>query len=258
MSRFTIISKFLFLFAFYNINAQSPGKAGTNPRYETDFIVDLPTAGVIPVNNATGTINFLPLDAIYFDAYYAPFKSFVIGMSFGGTGIIGTATPKLQKLPGLTIKYRIFDETMNIPATAIGFRSQGGGNYISHIERFYAHSPGFFMAFSKSFVWDVGELAFHSGINYSLEPAANAQSPDAYFGFEQSLSKISAFNIEYDFTLDEAVRYINHRGRLNCAIRFSVVDGVTMGLILRDITKSMKAQNGRSRQFFIDFIKKVN
>lgn len=258
MARFTVISKLLYLFFICNVVAESPGKAGTNPRYETDFIVDFPTAGVIPINHATGTVNFLPLDAIYFDAYYAPFKSFILGMSFGGTGIIGTDSPKFQKLPGLTFKYRIFDETINIPAIAIGFRSQGGGNYIPKAERFFAHSPGFFVAFSKNFIWDLGELAFHSGINYSLEPAAHSQSPDAYFGFEQALGKISAVNFEYDLTLDEDVSYINHRGRFNSSIRLSIVDGVTMGLILRDITKSMKGQSGISRQFLIDFVKKIN
>lgn len=244
-----------------NINliyASAPGKAGTKAKYETDFIVDLPTAGVIPYEHGSGIVNFMPQDGLYFEVFYAPLNSLLIGLSYGGNGIIGNKEPKFQKLPGLTIKYRIFDERTNFPAISLGFRSQGGGNYNSVLERFFDYSPGFFLAFSKAFYWELGEIAIHSGVNYSFEPGTNDRSPDAYFGIEQAIGIFTSLNIEYDLALDEDLILINRRGRLNAAIRFSVVEGVTLGLKLRDLTNSVKYNTGVSRQFFIDLVKNIN
>jgi hypothetical protein len=242
----------------YTVSASAPGKAGTSPKYETDLIVDLPTAGMLPVYHGAGVINFLPSGGLYFEASYAPFQSFLIGIAYGGNGIIGNASPEMQILPGITAKYRFLDERINIPAIAIGFRTQGGGNFINGSDRFVDHSPGFFLALSKSFVWAMGELYFHSGVNYSFEPDKAFRSPDGFFGFEQSIGKFVALNLEFDLTLDEDAKLLNHRGRVNAALRFSVVDGVTMGMKIRDLTSSVKHQDGLSRQFYVDFVKNLN
>jgi hypothetical protein len=253
-----ILTFVMFFALIYTVSASSPGKAGTSPKYETDLIVDLPTAGMLPVRHGAGVINFLPSGGLYFEASYAPFQSFLVGIAYGGNGIIGNSTPEMQNLPGITAKYRFLDERINLPAIAIGFRSQGGGNFLNSQDRFVDHSPGFFLAISKSFIWNMGELSFHSGVNYSFEPKESLRSPDVFFGFEQSIGKFVALNLEFDLTLDEDEKLLNHRGRVNAALRFSIVDGVTLGMKIRDLTNSVKHQNGLTRQFYVDFVKNLN
>lgn len=253
-----ILTFVMFFALIYSVSASSPGKAGTSPKYETDLIVDLPTAGMLPAYHGAGVINFLPLGGLYLEASYALFQSFLVGIAYGGNGIIGNSKPEMQNLPGITAKYRFLDERINIPAIVLGFRSQGGGNFIYGNDRFVDHSPGFFLAVSKSFTWAMGELSFHSGVNYSFEANKVFRSPDVYFGFEQSIGKFVALNLEFDLSLDEDAKLLNHRGRVNGALRFSVVDGVTIGMKIRDLTGSVKHQDGLTRQFYVDFVKNLN
>ena len=65
-------------------------------------------------------------------------------------------------------RIRVLDETVQIPAMAVGFDSQGHGPYAESMKRYPVKSKGVHVVLSKSF-WAAGPLGLHAGCNYSLD-----------------------------------------------------------------------------------------
>ena len=233
----------------------SQGTAGDKAVYETRFIVDMPTAGMLRDKSYSFTSAVYPVGGLMaaFDAGFL--RYFNAGVRVSGNNIVGDGEITWQNLPGISIKGRILDERKTIPAIVLGFESQGGSNYIGD-NRFKTHSPGFYLALSKNYVWDLGNLAFHGGINYSLEPKPEYASPNLYGGLEQSIGSYIAINLEYNFQLDETENlYYTKRGLLNASLRGSVASGITAEIRFRDILGHFRNNDGHERIVALEIIK---
>jgi len=249
--KFMFIYLIMMLFAT-NVEASS---AGDDAIYEPMYIVDMPNAGVLKEKHISFSALAYTEGGVMLNLNAAFFKNFNVSISYGASRIIGSGTPVGQKFPGVSLKYRIFDEKESMPAIALGVSTQGRGNWIKSLERFETLSPGVYVAVSKNFNWGLGDLAFHGGLGYSLEPVPNKRLPNAWFGVEQNIggefSIVSELNLiidsrEYDISSDAPL--------FNLGLKWSASEELTLQLQFRNVFSSYKTYNEFTRYLGIDFV----
>ncbi len=258
---FYIMTKYFILFLSFNLlvifstSSWAQGSAGNAATYESRSIIDMPTAGVLHKGNYAIGLQFFSGGGLAVNADFALLKNFNAGIALSGMNIIGTGDVKFQSIPGINLKYRFLDETLSMPAFAVGINTQGKGYYNSSSNRFEFFSPGAFIAVSKNFSWDLGDLALHGGINYSFENPANNFFMNYYFGLEQSLLNRMSITLEYNASaFEQESKRIASPGLVNFAWRYSLTDGFTLELQLRDLLEKVRAANSITRYVGIEYI----
>lgn len=244
----------ILIVALLPISIFANGSAGEGAAYESRRIVDMPTAGVIPKGNFEVNAFLMNSGGLMTEFAASPFENFVLGVSFGGTNIIGVSTPKFQDFPGLQIKYRIINETKTFPAIALGMNSQGMGLYDEKAERYQTASPGVYLSSSKSFRWPVGLVYVHAGINYSLEPKKDDRSVNFYFGAEQTIFQRVSISTEVNLNLEDNSYFMENKGLLNFQIKWAASENLTVSLMFRDAFANFKASNSLVRFVGIEYI----
>lgn len=245
------INNFIILMAF--------GSSGSKPKYENRRIVDLPHCGMLPNKHIGIDLYFMNNGSFLLSAEYSFLNFINAGLSFGANNLIGDDDIIFQKYPGIKLKFRILDESLNFPAIALGFSNQGNSGYLDKLDRFQILSPGLYAVFSKSFNWKLGYLASHLGINYSFENEESKRKVNLYFGLEQSISTNISANLEYNFQLDEMENKLyNNNGLLNLSLRAGILDGMTIELQLKDIFLNLKDSKSFQRQIVFEIIKQLN
>jgi len=221
---------------------------------ETRYIVDMPTAGVVAKGEYAIGLYAFGSNGVMAEFSAGLFTNLNAGISFGGTEILGSATPVWQELPGLHIRFRPFDETRNFPAVVIGASTQGRGAYSSAAKEFQVQSPGIFLAASKSFRW-LGTLAWHGGLNYSFEPSPDERQLNAYLGFEKSIGNPISLTIEYNAALyGDSSPLVEKGGLLNAGIRCSFGRGFTLELQLQDLLQHYRTTDDITRTLAVEYI----
>src|SRR5258706_7484235 len=154
----------------------------------------------------------------------------LFGLSYGGTGIIGSDSPVWSPSPGIVIKLGIIDETVILHAIAIGFDTQGKEPYLADLNRYTIKSPGLYAAFSKNYSV-AGYLAIHGGINYSFERADGDDDPNLFAGIDKSLGPIASAVAEYNLGANDSNHDARGRGRgyFKVGFHFSAGKGFTIG-----------------------------
>lgn len=217
------------------------GNAGDQANVESRYIVDMPTAGVTEKGHVSIYANAFTQGGLMMELNTGIFTNFNMAISYSATNIIGSGEPSGPDYPGVHLKYRFLNEKENLPAIAIGVSTQGRGEWRRDFTRFQTLSPGVYVAASKNFIWAVGNLAVHSALNYSFEPQAEQRSVNVYGGIEQSLGSSFAILVEFNSTLDDLNNEVNSSiGLLNTALRWSVSNGLTIELQIRDILGTQK------------------
>ena len=116
-------------------------------------------------------------------------------------------------------------------------------------------TPGIFLAASKNYQWLLGTVAFHAGLNYSFESKSDDRIPNVYVGFEHSIGKAVSLNFEYNSTLNDGNKnYMENKGLLNIALRWSLAKGITLELQARDILKNIEVNNSFTRSICLEYI----
>jgi len=251
MKKLTVI----LLLTILSVNLYSQGSAGSNAIYESRFVVDMPTAGVLPRGAISAYSLFFTNGGvmIYLDA--APFENFNFGISYSGTNILGEGNVEFQDIPGINIRWRLIDETLVLPAVLIGFSNQGRGKYYESYERFQTLFPGVYGAASKSFKWFLGNFALHGGINYSWEQPTDQYYPNVWFGFEHSIGGSGSLIVELNPNIaDTGEEMMIKSSLLNAQLRWSVTKGLTLEFIMRDLLNHTKDISGFERWIGIEFI----
>jgi len=235
------------------------GTAGDDYTFETRYGVDMATAGILPEGYIGSHLYMMDEGSVAFEVNYAPIKNLMLGAAFGGRRIIGNESVALQRFPGIQIRYRVHDETLYIPAIALGINTQGRDKYNASAKRFGILSQGVYVAMSKNFLWDLGNLATHGGVNYSFEPNSDDRSPSFYLALEQSLGKRFAINLEYNSQLDESAtsEFMHKRGLLHLAMRASLGYGLTAELQFRDLTRHQRGAAGFTRFLALEYVVKI-
>jgi hypothetical protein len=235
------------------------GTAGTNAKFEYRSLIDLPSAGVLEKGYVGVSLDVLPFGVMISKIEVGVFDNFSFGISYGGSNIIGTGDIDFYKLPGVNVKFRIIDEIEGLPALTLGFDSQGKGIYNEDKSRFAIKSPGFYAAVAKNFEF-LGYLALHGVVNYSMERDDNDKDLNIGFGVEQTIGGKVSVVAEYDFAINDnnPLSFGNGKGFLNMGARWSVGEGFTVGMDLRDLLANKKfVGNSADRGLFVEFIKAI-
>jgi len=232
------------------------GSAGTNAKFEYRSLIDMQTAGILEKGYVGVGIDVLPKGILISAIEVGVFNNFSFGISYGALNVIGSGIVNFYPLPGVYAKARIIDEFETMPAIAIGFDSQGKGEYFSDQNRYEIKSPGFFVATSKNFEL-LGYFSIHATINYTLERDDNDKDLNLAIGAEKTIgSKVSLYS-EYDFALNDnnPLSFGSGKGYLNFGLRWSITEGFTVGLDLRDVLNNQKINTfSADRALFVEYI----
>jgi hypothetical protein len=235
------------------------GSAGEGAKFEYRSIIDMPTAGILEKGFVGLTTDILPLGVVILKMEVGVFDNVSFGISYGGTNIIGVGSPDWYKLPGVNIRFRLFNESTGLPAISMGFDSQGKGEYFDSSGRYAIKSPGFYGAISKNFEM-LGFLSLHGSVNYSLETKDGDNFLNFFVGFEKTLGSSFSLVGEYDFAFNDntSETYGKGNGYLNIGLRWAVGEGFTIGVDLRDLLENKKwSPSSADRAIKIEYIKSI-
>ena len=255
MKKFLSVSLY-FLFSLI-ISAQ--GTSGSNAKYEYRNLIDLPTAGILEKGFVGVSMDFMPGGIVIPKLEVGVMDGFSFGISYGGSNIIGSGKIEMYKLPGINLRARLVDESVVIPAFTLGFDSQGKGYFDKELNRYQYKSPGFFLAASKNFEF-FGYLSLHGAINYSLERDDADKDLNLGFGFEKTINERLSIVGEYNFAINDNTGRALGKGSgfMNMGIRWTVGDGLTLGLNLRDLLDNKKfSGSAADRGIFVDYVKGI-
>lgn len=249
----------LLLFLVPFIKTTSQGTSGTDAKYEYRYLIDVPAAGILDKGTVGVSLDVMPQGVVISKIEVGAFDNFSFGISYGGSNIIGQGKIDWYKLPGVNVRVRIIDETEAVPAITLGFDSQGKGAYDKQLNRYQIKSPGFFVAASKNFAF-FGYLSLHGTLNYSLEREDNDKDLNLSAGFEKTIGKKISFVGEYDFAINDNTGNSlgSGNGYLNIGLRWSVADGFTLGIILRDLLENKKVNSSKAdRAIYVEYLKSI-
>lgn len=251
----------LILIILLSINTDflAQGTAGEQAKYQYRFLIDMPTAGILDKGLVSVVTEYLPLGVVIARLEVGVFDDISFGISYGGANIIGAGEVDWYKLPAVDIRFRLFKETLLVPAITLGFNSQGKGVFSEDIGRYNIKSPGFFGAVSKNFAL-LGYLSLHGAASYSLETRDGDNFINLTGGFEKTLGESFSLVGEYDFAFNDNQSEIFGKGNgyLNLGVRWTLGEGFTFGFDLRDLLNNKKlSPTTADRALRIEFIRNI-
>lgn len=230
--------------------------AGSESSAELRYLVDVPTAGMLPKGSFALDTDFYQEGGVLFGISVGLLDRLSLGISYGGTRLIGSQEPVMNKAPGINMKIRIIEESENLPAIALGFDSQGRDGFIKNLDRYLIKSPGFYGAVSRNYSL-LGNLSLHGGVNYSLEKADDDADVNFFLGAEKSIGSVVSFLLEYNVGANDSHGKALGKGRgyLNSGLRWSVGGGLTLGFNLKDVIKNGRDVTVGNRTVRLEYVK---
>ena len=251
-----VMTRLIALVVFAQSVFAQGGSAGTGGRIEPRFIVDMPTAGILAKGSLAVDADFYADGGMLLGSSIGVFDRLSLGISFGGTGLIGSDPVVMNQVPGFSIRVRPLEESLALPALLVGFDSQGKGFYDKVRSRYQTKSPGFFAVLSKNFLL-LGYLSLHGGTNYSLENADGNGGMNFYFGAEKTLGPFLSVIGEYNAGLNDSNINASGKGRgfLNVALNISLGGGLTIGFNFKDLLENERNTSGVSRTVHLEYVR---
>lgn len=236
-------------------SVRAQGYAGDRATSELTTLIDKPTAGMLKRSQYKIGTNFYQQGGLLVDVEVGLLNRFSFGISYGGSGVIGSTKVEMNKWPGVKAKLRLIEEGTVVPAVAFGFDSQGKGPWVDSTSRYAFKSPGFYAAASKNYQM-LGNFSIHGGINYSLERDDGDKDLNFFIGAEKSIGEIVSFLLEYDFAINDSdTRSLGlGKGYLNLGLRLSAGEGFVLGFDYKDILANQESTTYGVRALQIDFI----
>ena len=105
--------------------APPPAPAAPTTDVELQKLVDAPTAGCLKKGQYNFELQVYPQGGVLAGFAVGLFDRFTMGVSYGGIGIIGSDQVEWNEQPGVLLKYRLFEESILMPAVALGFSESG-------------------------------------------------------------------------------------------------------------------------------------
>ena len=254
----TLLISLIILTLFTTISYPQ-GTAGDKAKFEYRTLIDMPTAGILEKGFVGSTTDILPMGVVIQRLEVGVFNNVSFGISYGGANLIGEGDIDWYKLPGVNIRFRLFNEALTFPAISIGFDSQGKGVYHDSSGRYDIKSPGFYAAASKNFAL-LGYLSLHATAGYSLESKDGDNFINLYVGAEKTLGSNVSIIAEYNFAFNDndTKYYGSDKGYLNAGIRWTAGAGFTIEFDLRDLLSNKKlSPYAADRALKIEYIKSI-
>lgn len=170
-----------------------------------------------------------------------------VGVSYGGSGFIGSEPVAWQPHVGVQARVRIVEESMSSPALSLGFDSQGAGTFLrgEGLNRYRSKSKGVYLAVSRNYRF-FGNLGMHGGANWSPETSDGDSDPSFWAGFDKDIGPGIGLCGEYDFATNDNVtgRMTANHGLLNGAVRWRFGGSFTIEFDLRNILRAERREPG--------------
>jgi hypothetical protein len=233
--------------------AQDFDEFGTEERFTPLHILDIPTAAVASRGTATMTLRILSRGGLLSSIYAGVSDRFLLGISFGGSNIIGTGDISWNPRPEVAIKYLMIGETETRPGLAVGFESQGYGSYNNTLNRYQIKALGFYGILSRNFSL-AGTFGMHAGVNYSIENKDEDDRLNVFIGADKSINPHLTFLIEYDFARNDNQSlpgFGRDKGYLNIGARITLGDRVGLEFDLRNLLDNRVGAISPSRELRI-------
>ena len=205
-------------------------------------LVARPTAGVLPRGQVTSDWRVMDDGTLLATVSAGVLGRVMVGISYGGTGVIGRGAVDWNRWPGVQAKLLLVEESHRLPALAVGIDTQGRGRHgvtvdaASDRNRYDLKSPGAFVVLSRNWAL-LGDLSLHGGVLYSLERADGDADPSVWVGIEKSVGPTLAAVAEYDLAFNDNRRDGGDRGYLHAGVRWQVVSRFLVEL---DVTNLLR------------------
>jgi hypothetical protein len=230
--------------------------ASTSQVYSTGLasqplrIVDFPTAGLRPRGGFEIEADMYSDGGVLLSLGVGFTRYFSFGISYGGLKVIGSGDPDMNPRPEVNVRARLLEETLVMPAVAIGFDSQGYGSYFDAEDRYLVKSRGVYAVASKN--WEfLGPLSLHGGVSYSLENEAD-NDLTVFAGVIKSFSGFLDIRAEYDFATNDnegTSIIVEDRGYLNASVVWHVNETFSLSIEVRDIASDGEVDFDDSRKW---------
>ena len=240
---------------FLPLRVMAQRAAGETADIDPLFLIDMPIAGILPTTSGSVEGNLYPDGGLLASFVYGLRKNLNVGVSFGGTRIIGSGSVMWNSLPAIMLRYRFFEENDIYPAIVAGFDTQGRDGYIEADKQYAIKSPGIFACASKNYSF-LGSVSFHGGLNYSIERQDRDFSPNLFFGAEKTIGPIVSILGEYNFAFDndkQAKGFWN--GNLNLGVRIATKIGFNIDLLFKNLLESNVYYPSSIRELKIQYVR---
>lgn len=254
--RFHLRAALTFLFLLLiTMAATAQRSAGDRANIDPQFLVDMPVAGIIPATAGAVETYLYPDGGLLATFTYGPITNLNVGLSFGGTRLIGSGGIIWNNLPGISARYRVMEESNFNPAVIVGFDSQGHDGWVPFLRQYVMKSPGFFVAVSKNYQF-YGTVSFHGGANYTLERNDDDFDPNIYVGAEKSIGPIVSWIGEYNFAFDNDRNSKGFwNGSLGTGFRVSTNIGFNVDVLFKNLITSDFAYDKVIRAIRIQYVR---
>ncbi len=235
---------------------RAQGSAGTEASIEPRFLVDVPTAGLLPEASFTLDLDFYQDGGVLSGLSFGLMKRLMVGLSYGGSRLIGSNLPDWNKYPGITLKVRVFEESAEFPAIALGFDSQGRDGYLRSLDRYVIKSPGFYAVASRNYAW-LGDMSVHGGLSYSLERGDDDRDLSGFIGAEKTIGTSLSLSGEYNLASNDSDGRSLGKGRgyLNFGLRWATGGGLTLALTVKDVLRNLRDVEAINRTIRLEYAK---
>ncbi len=199
-------------------------------------------------------------------------ENLTIGAAYGGTGVIGTGTPKGNPEPAFSLKYKLGEEGKNMSfSLAVGYEGQGYGKYYKEGDKigvkgdeltltrsFYQiNSKGFYLSLSKTIQDE--SLEVHGGINYCLEDDPGKAGVAIFLGVNLKVVPKIEIKLEYNNGFHEEIRYKDvfkdpehpedllrkKGGEINLGFNLEYTPGLSLELDFKDLSQLYSKSGNR-------------
>ena len=213
--------------------------------FELNTLIDTPTAGILQQGEAEITAKIYKDNGLLIGTKVGLFPRFMFGVNYGAEEIVGNADPKWHERVEFNAKIRLMDESNQLPAIALGYDSQGHGNYNDH--RYDIKSKGVYLTASKNFFL-LGNLGIHGGINYSLETEDKDDEPNLFIGFDKTIGDMIVILAEYDSGWnDNETNLVKGRGFFNASVDLHFTEALVLKVSFYDLMLNLEDTQGCDR-----------
>jgi len=249
--RFIYSTPLIILFYFFATCFGQEAEEMIQPRK----IISAPTAGTLPKSMFDLDMKIFPGGGFAVGANVGLTNRLNMGAGWGMDNLINSGAVKFF-MPGVSLKYRLVEESYYFPALALGFENTPQSGLLNvQGDRQYFKSKGIYAAVSKNYLLLGHPLGFHGGINYSvydnkvLEKYDFLDSTDQglankndfinlFIGMDKSINEELAILLEYDLAMDDNLSRNPLKGFLNGGIRYAFAKALYLELDFRDLLGS--------------------
>ncbi|MBN1969197.1 MAG: hypothetical protein JXR48_08230 [Candidatus Delongbacteria bacterium] len=228
----------------------------------TAKLIDKPTASLLNRGEVELDGRLFKNGGLLVNINAGVFDRFEIGISYGASQVISNVEPNWNGQPGVRVKFVPFYEDYYMPNIAVGFDSQGYGEWLDSDdlqinesdERYFFKSPGFFAVASKNFYMtsNLGTIGFHAGMNYSIiEKKSKDDKLNFYLGVNKDIGELFDTSIEYDFAINDKYDELTtnkKKGYLNASFIWNISNEFSLGLVIKDLLRNKEIATESERE----------